>query len=215
MSDDILRAAGFRSLDESMFIPGPAKALTFSDVMDPAAECLIAHTGLDMSTEHGKDTPKRFAQMLEDLTACKYSSGEHMETCIKWKTFESTNDEMIVVQDITFTSVCNHHVVPFMGVAHVAYVPHRRIAGLSKFARVVRHFARRLQVQEQLTTDIADYLGGHLEPAGVGVIIKAEHLCMTIRGVESPGTKTTTSAMRGVFADHARTAKAEFLSFIR
>jgi GTP cyclohydrolase I len=122
---------------------------------------------------------------------------------------------MVVVRNITFTSLCNHHVVPFMGVAHIAYVPKNAVAGLSKFARVVRHFGRQLQVQERLTAEIADFLEGTLSPRGVGVVVEAEHLCMTIRGVHSPGTLTTTSAMRGVFSDHDRTAKAEFLNLIR
>jgi GTP cyclohydrolase I len=164
--------------------------------------------------EHGKDTPKRFLSMLDELTQCRDNSDEHRDTCIKWKAFPSESDEMIIVEAIPFVSVCNHHVVPFIGVAHIAYVPDTVMAGLSKFGRVVQHFARQLQVQERLTKQVADYLEGALHPRGIGVIIRAEHMCMTIRGLRAPGTYTTTSSMRGVFADHDRTAKVEFLAFV-
>jgi GTP cyclohydrolase I len=185
-----------------------------------AATLLQRFAGLDLGSEHGQRTPERFLDMLDELTQCKpwqeeAQNKDHLTDCIKWKTFPSISDEMIVIQDMPFTSLCSHHVVPFMGVAHVAYVPDKEIAGLSKFARVVRHFARQLQVQEQLTADIAAFLETHLAPRGVGVIVRAEHLCMTIRGVQAPGAKTTTSAMRGVFGDHTRTAKVEFLSIIK
>ena len=183
--------------------------------MDPARDVLACFAGLDSTSEHGFDTSKRFTTMLDELTACKHADDEHLANCIKWKDFVSSSDEMVIVKGISFTSLCNHHVVPFMGVAHVAYVPSGKVAGLSKFARVVRHFARQLQVQENLTMEIAEYLVEVLAPRGVGVVIEAEHLCMTIRGVQSPGTRTVTSTMTGVFADHSRTAKAEFLSFIR
>jgi GTP cyclohydrolase I len=160
--------------------------------------------------EHGSETTLRFIQSLEELTSCKSCPGD----CIKWKDFEAVGDEMIVIDSIPFTSLCNHHLLPFSGFAHIAYVPDNKIAGLSKFARVVHHFSRALQLQERLTSDIADYLEQSLQPAGVAVVMRAEHLCMTIRGVRAPGTFTTTSSMRGVFSDHSRTAKAEFLQMI-
>jgi GTP cyclohydrolase I len=205
-------------IDENIMGPrGSAKNITLADLPtyeSLAGQLLVRFAGLE-GGEHGNDTPMRFLKMLDELTACKDSSQEHVDNCIKWKMFPAEGDEMVVVRNITFTSLCNHHVVPFMGVAHIAYVPKNAVAGLSKFARVVRHFGRQLQVQERLTAEIADFLEGTLSPRGVGVVVEAEHLCMTIRGVHSPGTLTTTSAMRGVFSDHDRTAKAEFLNLIR
>jgi GTP cyclohydrolase I len=174
---------------------------------------------------HGNNTPERFLAMLNELTQCKPLvvdepgnagpvNAAHIDGCIKWKEFPTETDEMIIVEKIPFVSVCNHHVLPFSGYAHVAYVPDNSMAGLSKFARVVKHFARQLQVQERLTADVIDFLEERLQPAGIGVVLRAEHMCMTIRGTQSPGTMTTTSAMRGVFAEHDRTAKAEFLQMI-
>lgn len=156
--------------------------------------------------EHLKDTPTRFVKMMKELTTPEP---------IRWTTFTGTGDEMVVQTGITFTSLCAHHLVPYIGVAHVAYVPKRTICGLSKLARVVRHFAADLTIQEELTTKIAAYLNkGLIEPLGVGVVMQAEHLCMNIRGVKAPGAKTTTSCMKGVFADHTRLARAEFLQLI-
>lgn len=179
--------------------------------IEMAEEVLAVHAGLKVSTGHGEDTPKRFVAMLDELTQCKDCEGQ----CMKWKTFESAVDQMIVVSRIPFSSVCNHHVVPFVGHAWIGYVPDGTIAGLSKFARVVHHFAHRLQVQEELTQQIASFLEDALEPNGVMVVMEAEHLCMTIRGVQTPGTTTRTVVTTGVFADHARTAKAEFLMGIK
>jgi GTP cyclohydrolase I len=169
-----------------------------------AAEVLLrTSANLDVNDLHGADTPARFVAMLRELTTPKP---------IKWKTFPNDGmDEMIIVRNIPFVSLCNHHVIPFIGKADIGYVPDVSVAGLSKFARVVHHFSRALQVQERLTMQIADYLVENLQPRGVGVVMEAEHLCMTIRGVQAPGTKTYTAAMKGVFADHSRTAKMEFL----
>jgi GTP cyclohydrolase I len=119
------------------------------------------------------------------------------------------------VKQIPFVSVCNHHVIPFIGHAWVGYVPNGELAGLSKFARVVEHFARRLQVQEELTTDVHSYLEANLTPRGLAVRMEAEHLCMTIRGAQAPGVTTVTTKTSGVFADHSRTAKMEFLEAIK
>jgi GTP cyclohydrolase I len=130
--------------------------------------------------------------------------------------FDNTSglDEMITLEKIPFYTLCAHHIVPFYGHAHVAYVPDGSIAGLSKFARAVKAMARKLTVQEELTSEIADFLEEKLNPQGVAVVLRAEHLCMAMRGAQAPGVITTTSAMRGVFADHSRTAKAEFLAAI-
>jgi GTP cyclohydrolase IA len=120
-------------------------------------------------------------------------------------------DELVVAREIPFHSLCEHHLLPFVGVAHVAYLPGERILGLSKLARVVDYFARSLQVQERLTTQVADWLQRELEPKGVGVVIEAEHMCMSLRGVQKPGAKTVTSALHGLVRDDART-RQEFLA---
>jgi len=178
---------------------------------DLAEEILTIHTGLDMTSPHGRETPKRFVSMLDEVTGCKDCDG----SCMKWKVFKEDVDQMVVLNRIPFASVCNHHVVPFVGHAWIGYVPDGQVAGLSKFARVVHHFARRLQVQEGLTQQVAEFLEDKLQPKGVMVVMEAEHLCMTIRGVQTPGTITRTVETRGVFADHGRTAKHEFLMGIK
>jgi len=178
---------------------------------DCAEDMLALHAGLDMTSPHGKDTPQRFLQMLEELTAHKNCDG----SCIKWKTFESPSDEMIIVKKIPYYSVCNHHVVPFYGYAWIGYVPEDKIVGLSKFARVVNHFARRLQVQEELTAQVHGYIHLNMHTKGIMVVMEGEHLCMTLRGAQVPGTMTRTVKTSGVFADHSKTAKAEFMEGIR
>jgi GTP cyclohydrolase I len=160
----------------------------------------------DWNSEHFARTPERFVKMLRELTTPEESN---------FTAFESDVDEMVVVRDITFTAMCAHHIVPFMGVCHIGYVPNGKIAGLSKFARLVRYFAKDLTVQEELTQKILTRVVGELGAKGVIVIMEAEHLCMTIRGVQSPGTKTVTSAVFGVFAEHDRLARQEFLSLIK
>jgi GTP cyclohydrolase I len=177
----------------------------------PIEDVLKVYAGLDTHTAHGKDTPTRFVAMLDELTKCKDCDG----SCMKWKMFKDAVDQMITIRNIPFSSVCNHHVVPFVGFAHIGYVPDRSIAGLSKFARVVHHYAHMLQVQEGLTFDVAEFLDNQLTPKGVIVVLEAEHLCMTIRGVQTPGTTTRTVETRGVFADHTKTAKSEFLAGIK
>ena len=123
-------------------------------------------------------------------------------------------DELVVAREIPFHSLCEHHLLPFVGVAHVAYLPGERILGLSKLARVVEYFARSLQVQERLTTQVADWLEHELQPKGVGVVLEAEHLCMSLRGVQKHGATTVTSALRGLVRDDART-RQEFLALAR
>ena len=120
-------------------------------------------------------------------------------------------DQLVVARDIPFYSLCEHHLLPFIGVAHVAYLPGERIVGLSKLARVVESFARALQVQERLTTQVADWLQGELAPRGVGVVLEAEHLCMSLRGIQKPGATTVTSALHGLVRDDPRT-RQEFLA---
>lgn len=172
------------------------------------ADMIMHHLGIE-ENEHTADTPMRFAKMLWDLT--------HPEP-FNFTTFLNDNkvDEMVVVKDIPFYSLCQHHIVPFFGKAHIGYIPGSRIAGLSKFARVVRTTARGLWVQELLGVAIADTLeGGLKDPIGLAVVLEAEHLCMAMRGVQVANSCTTTSVMRGAFADHSRQARSEFFSLIR
>lgn len=184
-------------------------------------EILAAWAGLDVTSPHGAETGKRFLHMLAELTSCEPNKivepgnghEKHIEECIKWKTFPSEQDEMVTELGIPFQSLCNHHLAPFMGVAHIAYIPRSKVVGLSKLPRVVQHFSQRLQVQEELTGQIADWLSTQLSP-DIAVVMKAEHLCMALRGVRAPGVKTVTAKMLGVFADHTRTAKAEFLAMV-
>jgi len=159
----------------------------------------------DRDSEHFQGTPARFAKMLKELTTPE----EFVFT-----TFDSNHDEMIIESPINFFSLCAHHVIPFYGSAHVAYIPQGKIAGLSKLARTVTSFAKGLWTQEDLTFAIAEDLEEKLEPIGVAVVMQAEHLCMTMRGARAPGTKTTTSIMRGAFLDPSKQARQEFLQLI-
>ena len=157
-------------------------------------------------------TPQRVAEMYEEIYAGIGADARELLTVVAG----AGHDEMIMVRDIPLYAQCEHHLVPFFGQAHVAYVPNRdgRITGLSKMARLVDLLSKRLQVQERLTTEIADAIDAALEPRGVFVMIEAEHLCMTMRGVKKPGSVTVTSAVRGVFRTDART-RAEALELVR
>lgn len=157
------------------------------------------------------DTPRRVADMYVELfEGLEADPGEHLRV-----TFEAGHDEMVMVRDIPFTSLCEHHLVPFMGLAHVAYLPgpEGRIAGLSKMARLVEGFARRLQVQERMTTQIVEAMERELRPKGSIVVLEAEHFCMSMRGVKKSGMTTVTSAVRGVFRDDAA-YRSEALQYI-
>ena len=172
---------------------------------------LLDAIGEDIDREGLRETPRRVADMYEELfTGIDADPARHLRV-----TFQAGHDEMVMVRDISFTSLCEHHLVPFMGVAHVAYVPGEdgRITGLSKLARLVEGFARRLQVQERMTVDIADAIDKELQPRGALVVIEAEHLCMSMRGVRKPGTSTVTSSVRGSFRTDAAT-RAEALAFV-
>lgn len=171
-----------------------------------AAADLLAALGVDLGGEHVRETPRRVAKAYAELLS---------PTPFNATTFpnEGGYDELVVVRDIPFQSLCAHHLLPFQGIAHVAYLPGERIIGLSKLGRVVDKFAHDLQVQERLTVQVADWTEQVLEPRGVGVIIEAEHLCMSLRGVQKPGALTKTSALRGLVRDDPRT-RAEFLSLI-
>lgn len=174
-------------------------------------EQLISTLPEDIKREGLKDTPLRVAKMYEEIFAGYYQNADDILTT----TFDENHDEMVIVTDIPFYSHCEHHMVPFFGKAHVAYIPKGKVVGLSKIARLVDMYARRLQIQERLTQQIADTLQNKLEPLGVMVVIEAEHLCMSMRGVKKPGTKTITSAIRGVFKDNQNNARSEFLSLIK
>jgi GTP cyclohydrolase I len=174
-------------------------------------EILIA-IGDDVGRDGLLNTPHRVAAMYEELFSGLHDDpARHLEV-----TFAAEHDEMVMVRDIPFASLCEHHLVPFLGRAHVAYIPAEdgRITGLSKLARLVDGFARRLQVQERMTTQIADAIDNVLSPRGVLVVIEAEHLCMSMRGVKKPGTMTVTSSVRGLFRSDVAT-RSEAMQFIR
>jgi len=156
-------------------------------------------------------TPQRAAKALRYLT-CGYQ--QSVDEVVNNAIFDSDNEEMIMVKDIELYSLCEHHLLPFVGKCHVAYIPTGRVIGLSKIARIVDMYARRLQIQENLPKQIADTLMHAVAPAGVGVIIEAQHLCMMMRGVEKQNSKLTTSMMLGTFLDHERT-RSEFLRLVR
>ena len=170
---------------------------------------IIEAIGDDPGREGLIDTPRRIAEMYADIFAGKYEDPkQHLMVG-----FDEGHEEMVITRDIPFYSVCEHHFLPFHGTAHIGYIPNGRIAGASKLARVVDVFARRPQLQERLTTQIADTIIEVLEPRGVAVIMKAEHLCMTMRGVKKPGSLMVTSAMRGIFRQNAST-RSEFLTLV-
>ena len=171
-----------------------------------AARDLLIALGADLTGESLAETPRRVAAALAELLTPR----EFHAT-----TFPNEGyDEMVVATSIPFHSLCEHHLLSFHGVAHVGYLPGERIVGLSKLARVVDLFARRLQVQERMTMQIADWLERELAPKGIGVVLEAEHLCMSLRGVQKPGTRTVTSALLGLLRDDART-RSEFFSLVQ
>lgn len=179
--------------------------------IEQAVRDIIEAIGEDARREGLRETPRRIAEMYEELFAgVKEDPSELLET---W--FDDENHhEMVIVKDIPFYSMCEHHLLPFHGSAHVGYIPEGRILGVSKVARLVEILARRPQVQERLTSQIADFLcQGGLGAQGSGVVIEAEHLCMTMRGIKKPGSKVVTSATRGVFREDPRT-RAEFFAII-
>jgi GTP cyclohydrolase I len=179
--------------------------------IEQAVRLILEGIGDDPDREGVRGTPRRVAQMYEEILAGIGVDPEPLVTVVPGADF----DEMIMVKDIPLTSLCEHHMLPFNGRAHVAYIPNKdgRITGLSKIARVVDTLAKRLQVQERLTTQIADSIERTLEPRGVFVLIEAEHLCMTMRGVKKPGAMTVTSAVRGLFRSDERT-RHEAISLI-
>lgn len=212
-------------------IAGPAVILPFAEEftpydqgIDPAAvlamnvraslirELLRTIFGEDPNREGLEDTPKRVSKMYEEI----FGGYKQDPKAILSTTFEDpSHQEMVIVKDIPFYSHCEHHMVPFFGMAHIAYIPNGRVVGLSKLARLTECFAKRLQIQERLTSQIADAIDETLSPLGVAVVIQAEHLCMAMRGIKKPGSNTVTSALRGVFRDNTNNARAEFMSLLK
>jgi GTP cyclohydrolase I len=179
--------------------------------IEHAVRLILEAIGEDPNREGLKDTPKRVAKMYAEVFAgLNEDPREYFQTV-----FGEDHEELVLVKDIPFYSMCEHHLVPFFGVAHVAYIPRGgKVTGLSKLARAVEAVARRPQLQERITSTIADSIVETLDPHGVMVVIEAEHMCMTMRGVKKPGAKTVTSAVRGVFVND-QAARAEVLSLIK
>lgn len=178
--------------------------------IEEAVRLLLEGIGEDVNREGLKDTPDRIARMYEEIYAgMDEDAGEHLK-----KTFLVDNNEMVIVKDIIFYSTCEHHMMPFYGKAHVAYIPNGRVVGISKLARTVEVYAKRLQIQEKMTGQIADAIIKYLEPLGVMVVVEAEHMCMTMRGIKKPGSKTVTMATRGVFKDN-EALKNQFFNMMR
>jgi GTP cyclohydrolase I len=181
----------------------PSEGVDLADA-ERAAAAFLRALGVDTDTDATAATPRRMARAYAELLRPR---------AFDFTTFPNDEDydELVLACGIPVHSICEHHMLPFLGIAHVGYLPGQRILGLSKLARVVELFARRPQVQERLTVQVADWLQAHLQPRGVGVVIEAEHLCMTLRGVRIGGTTTTTSTLRGALREDSR-SRAEFLA---
>lgn len=170
---------------------------------------ILYAVGEDPNREGLKDTPRRVARMYAELLeGLRHEPSEHVKSI-----FHEKYDEIVLLRDIPFYSICEHHLMPFIGKAHVAYLPDGQVLGVSKLARIVDSFARRLQLQERLTNQIADFLMQNLKPLGVTVVLEAAHSCMTIRGIKKPGATMVTSALRGIFKKDPR-SRAEVMALI-
>ncbi len=200
-SESLVRLlSGASACDDDSPLSGGPVPMDMPRLEAAVREILIA-IGENPDREGLIETPARVARMYAEIF-----SGLHTDPTVHLqKTFTQTHDEMVLVKDIEFSSCCEHHLVPFLGQAHIGYLPSGKVIGLSKLARVVDAIAKRPQVQERMTEQIADLIMDELQPRGVGVILEATHMCMTIRGVKKPGAKTITSAMRGTFRTNAMT----------
>jgi GTP cyclohydrolase I len=178
--------------------------------IEKAIREILIEIGEDPERQGLKNTPDRISRMYKELTIGYRVSPQEI---INGAIFDIKYDEMVIVKDIEFYSLCEHHLLPFFGTCHVAYVPNGKIIGLSKLPRIVEVFSRRLQVQEKMTVEIADFLDKVLNPEGVAVVAEAYHLCLAMRGIKKAKAKMLTSAMHGVFKEDERT-RIEFLSFI-
>lgn len=186
---------------------GPEESGIDLAAAESAVTDLLEALGQDLSDPQLRETPRRVVAALVEMMS---PAGFRLTSFPN----EDGYDELVVARDIPMRSLCAHHMLPFVGVAHLAYLPGDRILGLSKLARVVEMFSRGLQIQERLTVQVADWLTDHLEPRGVGVVIEADHLCMSLRGVHAHGARTVTSALRGLIRDDPRT-RSEFLALTR
>jgi len=197
----------------------PVEEILLNDAPKPTDERNVAYhvreiirlIGEDPNREGLRKTPERYEKALKFLTGGYHQNVDHV---LNGATFSVNYDEMVVVKDIEFFSLCEHHLLPFFGKCHVAYIPDKKVVGLSKIPRLVNMFARRLQIQERLTNQIASAIQQKISPLGVGVVVEARHLCMVMRGVEKQNSQTVTSAMLGAFRENVQT-REEFLSLIR
>ncbi len=176
--------------------------------IENAVRAILEAIGENPRREGLRDTPARVARMYEELFRTTVSPREYLKTA-----FDEDHHEVVLVKDIPFNSMCEHHLLPFFGKAHVAYIPNGKIVGISKLARVVESYARRPQVQERMTSQIADLITAELNPEGVAVVLEAVHTCMSIRGVKKSGSVVITSAMRGAFRENI-TTRTEIMSLI-
>nr|WP_290665327.1 GTP cyclohydrolase I FolE [Ardenticatena sp.] len=198
-------------LDAAVRAQARTEALANLETSANAVRMLLAAIGEDPTREGLERTPERVARMYAELTAGYYMDPEEL---VNDALFDIFYDEMVIVRDIEFYSLCEHHLLPFFGHAHVAYIPNGRVIGLSKIPRVVEMFARRLQVQERMTVQIADFLEETLSPKGVAVVVEGVHMCSMMRGVKKANARMVSSAMRGIFRSDPRT-RNEFVNLVQ